>query len=76
MLYEFLAWLQEQEQFCEVEEPVEEQTEPALPQQPTEHLELDECQSREAEASGAELAQVRAAALLTATYFDLCDPLD
>ncbi len=67
MLYEFLAWLQEQEHFWEAEEPVEEQLEPALPQQPTEHLELDECQSRGAGASGVELAQVRSVAQLTAT---------
>ena len=66
VLYEFLAWLQEQEQFWEVEERVEEQIEPALPQQPTEHLELDERQPREAEPSGRELAQVRATGQSTA----------
>lgn len=61
MLYEFLAWLQEQEHFWEVEPP-DDALQPALPDQVSEDHELHAPEHCEAEASGAEVAQVRALA--------------
>ena len=62
MLYEFLAWLQEQEHFWKVEDPVEEADEPALPHQLAEDHKPDISEPFGADPSGGELAQVRTTA--------------
>ena len=59
MLYEFLAWLQEQEHYWEVEEPPDEAVGPALPEGLSEDRELHDSGHIEAEGSDAKLAQVR-----------------
>ena len=75
VLYEFLAWLQEQEHFWKMEEPIEEAHEPALPHQLAETHEPDISGPYEAEASGGELAQVRATARSAATDVGLSNRL-
>ena len=63
VLYEFLAWLQEQEHFWKAEEPLDEALEPALPHGVAQgDVELDTPEPNEAEPSSANSDQVRAKA--------------
>ena len=63
VLYEFLAWLQEQEQFWNAEEPLDETIEPALPSGVAQSdIDLNAPEPNEAEPSSTNTDQVRAKA--------------